>query len=90
MPSPNAPCSSSAAQENSAEVVSSGRAALARLKKSGYFVNWARAKPLSTTPCLSGHTPVAIDDHPGPESVRARITRRPAASRCASASSGTT
>src|SRR5690606_25427008 len=33
--------------------------------------------PLSTTPCLSGHTALAIDDHPGPESVRALITRSP-------------
>src|SRR5690606_39573374 len=72
-----APCSSRAAQEKNAAVDRSGRAACARVKKSGYFANCAPVNPLSTTPCLSGHTALAIDDHPGPESVRALITRSP-------------
>src|ERR1044072_9906296 len=75
MAGPNAPWSASAAQEKNAAVVRSGRAVLARVKKSGYFANWGSVNALSTTPCLSGHTPVAMDDHPGPESVRDLMTR---------------
>src|ERR1044072_4629877 len=75
MAGPNAPWSASAAQEKNAAVVRSGRGVLARVKNSGYFANWWLVNALSTTPCLSGHTPVAMDDHPGPESVRDLMTR---------------
>ncbi|GAA3100194.1 hypothetical protein GCM10020001_016120 [Nonomuraea salmonea] len=75
MAGPNAPCSASASQEKKAAVARPGRAVAARVKKSGYFRKRGSVNALSTTPCLSGQTPVAIDDQPGPESVRDAITR---------------
>jgi hypothetical protein len=41
-----------------------------RVRKSGYCPYRWWEKELSSTPCLSGQTPVAIVDQPGPESVR--------------------
>ncbi len=48
-----------------------GSAASSRLAQSGYRSKRAPVNALSSTLCLSGHTPVAMVDQPGPESVGA-------------------
>ncbi len=68
-------------QSTAAKVASSGRTDSMRVRKSGNSVYRRPPNSLSVTPCLSGQTPVSIDDHEGPETdgvvVRVRAVNDP-------------